>query len=86
VAAHFWAKRSRGAVELSSQARQLFSLLEPMFEELDMDAIKGVGWGLKTLGKYYPDLAADWLKKQVHRPHRALMERKARTYLGKREG
>ena len=32
-----------------------------MFEEWEMDAVKGVGWGLKTLGKHYPDLVADWL-------------------------
>ena len=49
-----------------------------------MDAVKGAGWGLKTLGKYYPDIMADWLAKQVvfrHRRHRALMLRKALTYL-----
>jgi hypothetical protein len=86
VAIHFWAKRSRGDAKLTSQARQLLSFLEPMFEERDMDAIKGVGWGLKTLGRYYPELVSEWLKKQVARPHKALMERKARTYLGKRGG
>jgi hypothetical protein len=86
VAVHFWAKRSRGDTKLSSQARQLLSFLEPMFEERDTDAIKGVGWGLKTLGRWYPELVREWLKKQVARPHKALMERKARTYLGKRGG
>jgi hypothetical protein len=40
-----------------------------------------VGWGLKTLGRYYPDLMADWLAQQVGRRHRALMLRKALTYL-----
>jgi 3-methyladenine DNA glycosylase AlkD len=84
VAVHLWAKRSRGAAELSLQAGQLLSFLEPMFEERDIDAIKGIGWGLKTLGKYYPDWAANWLKKQVTRPHRALMLRKATTYLSKK--
>jgi len=61
----------------------LLDLLEPMFEEQDTDAIKGVGWGLKTLGKHYPDLVADWLAQQVHRQRhpRALMLRKALTYL-----
>jgi hypothetical protein len=58
-----------------------------MFEEREVDAIKGVGWGLKTLGKHYPDLVADWLAKQVaHRQPRALMLRKAVTYLAKDEG
>jgi 3-methyladenine DNA glycosylase AlkD len=83
VAVHFWAKRSHGAPEHISQAKMLLDLLEPMFEERGTDAIKGVGWGLKTLGKHYPDLVADWLVQQVHRQRRprALMLRKALTYL-----
>jgi 3-methyladenine DNA glycosylase AlkD len=84
VSAHFWAKRSRGAAGRVSQAQALLVLLEPLFEEWDLDAVKGVGWGLKTLGKHYPDLVADWLEQQVvpsQRRHRALMLRKALTYL-----
>lgn len=84
VAVHFWAKRSRGAPELSARAGALLTLLEPMFEEWDMDAVKGVGWGLKTLGRHYPDRVTDWLIEQVtgrNRRHRALMLRKAMTYL-----
>jgi 3-methyladenine DNA glycosylase AlkD len=84
VSVHFWAKRSRGAAEEVPQAKALLALLEPMFEEWDITAVKGVGWGLKTLGKYYPDLVADWLARQVvpsQRRHRALMLRKALTYL-----
>jgi hypothetical protein len=82
VAVHFWAKRSRG--EHAAEAKGLLTFLEPMFEEWNMDAVKGVGWGLKTLGRHYPDLVADWLAQQlVHRQrrHRALMLRKALTYL-----
>jgi hypothetical protein len=55
-----------------------------MFEEWDMIAVKGVGWGLKTMGRHYPDLVADWLAQRVvpgQRQHRALMLRKALTYL-----
>ena len=55
-----------------------------MFEERQMDAVKGVGWGLKTLARHYPDLVTDWLVEQVahrNRRHRALMLRKALTYL-----
>jgi 3-methyladenine DNA glycosylase AlkD len=88
VAFHFWAKRSRGAPEYIPRAKELLALLEPMFEEQDEDAIKGVGWGLKTLGKYYPDLLTDWLAQQVvHRQRRprALMLRKALTYLPARQ-
>jgi len=84
VSVHFWAKRSRGAAEHTAQAEALLAFLEPMFEEWDMDAVKGVGWGLKTLGKHYPDLVADWLAQQVvhrQRRHRALMLRKDLTYL-----
>ncbi len=81
VAVHFWAKRSRGAPQLADQAARLLDFLAPLFEEREMDALKGVGWGLKTLGRCYPDLLADWLARQVRRPHRALMLRKALTYL-----
>jgi hypothetical protein len=81
VAVHFWSKRSRGAVEQAARAERLLTFLEPMFGEWDMDAVKGVGWGLKTLGRYYPELVADWLPGQVARRHRALMLRKALTYL-----
>lgn len=82
VAVHFWAKRARGAH--IAQAKTLLAFLEPLFEEQDLDAVKGVGWGLKTLGKYYPDLMTAWLSKQVaaHRGrYRALMLRKALTDL-----
>jgi 3-methyladenine DNA glycosylase AlkD len=82
VSTHFWAKWSRGDPEKATQADELLAFLEPMFGEQDMDAIKGIGWGLKTLGKYYPDLTAEWLRRQVaRRPYRALMLRKALTYL-----
>jgi hypothetical protein len=84
VAAHFWAKRAHGAPESVSQARKLLAFLEPVFEERDLDAVKGVGWGLKTLGRYYPNIATDWLVEQVvqRRRHcRALMLQKAVTYL-----
>ena len=84
VSIHFWAKRSQGEAELTDQATTLLALAEPMFEERDRDAVKGVGWGLKTLGRYYPDLVADWLAKQVvHRQRRcrATLLRKALTYL-----
>ncbi len=84
VAAHFWAKRTQGRAEYGQEAERLLGFLEPMFEERDMDAVKGVGWGLKTLGRYYPALTADWLRQQVverRRPHRTLMLRKALTYL-----
>ncbi len=81
VAVHFWAKRSRGAAELTPRAKALLAFLEPMFEEWNMKAAKGIGWGLKTLGKHYPDLLVEWLPRQLPRRHRAVMENKALTYL-----
>jgi hypothetical protein len=84
VAVHFWAKRSRGAPEWADRAQALLDLLDPMFEEREIDAVKGIGWGLKALGRYYPDLVSTWLHDQAavrRRPHRALLVRKARTYL-----
>lgn len=74
---HYWAKRSRGAAELLPQARMLLAFLEPMFGEWDMAAVKGVGWGLKTMGRSYPDLMVEWLPGQVGHRHRSLMLRKA---------
>ena len=82
VAVHFWAKRTRGGS--SAQAQQLFDFLSPLLEERDIRAAKGIGWGLKTLGRYYPDLAADWLRQQLFDQHRqpiAIVRRKALTYL-----
>jgi len=88
VAVHFWAKRKRGAVVYTPQAEKILEFLEPMFEEREVDAVKGIGWGLKTLGRYYPELVTDWLEFQVvekQRPHRALMLHKATTYLSKEQ-
>jgi 3-methyladenine DNA glycosylase AlkD len=84
VAIHFWAKRARGAAGTHARARELLGFLEPVLEEHEQDAIKGLGWGLKTLGKYYPDPTAAWLEEQLvrrGRHPRALMLRKALTYL-----
>ena len=88
VAIHLWAKRRRGTPGTQDQAVQLLSFLEPQFEEHQIDAIKGVGWGLKTLGRYYPTQTADWLHQQLFenkRKPRALMLRKALTYLPEAE-
>jgi len=84
VAVHFWAKRSRGAPQHRAGAETLLAFLAPMFDERDMDAVKGIGWGLKTLGRYYPDPVTDWLVELVGRSQRypcALLLRKAMTYL-----
>jgi len=88
VSVHYWAKRSRGSKECASRAEAVLTFVEPMFEEWNMDAVKGIGWGLKTLGRYFPDLVTDWLMQQVvreRRRHRALMLRKAVTYLSEEQ-
>ena len=79
VAVHLYAKRER---DQAGRAGRLLELLTPLFEERNTSALKGIGWGLKTLGRYYPDLLAPWLREQLatRRPHR-LMVRKAITYL-----
>lgn len=88
VAVHFWSKRSRGQAELSERAAELLRLCEPLLEEREMRAVKGVGWGLKTLGGQYPELVSDWLHEQIvvagKRP-RALMLRKATKLLSEDE-
>jgi hypothetical protein len=84
VAVHLWTKRAHGDPSKSEQAGELLAFLEPMFSERQREAVKGVGWGLKTIGHYYPDLQAAWLRRQVveiGRPHSKLMLNKALTYL-----
>jgi hypothetical protein len=53
VAVHLYVKRERRRPE---QVARLLELLAPLFAERDLAAIKGVGWGLKTIGRFYPDL------------------------------
>ena len=81
VAIHFWAKRCRATPD---RAQQLMTFLEPMLAEKHTETIKGVGWGLKTLGRYYPEHLTIWLGRRLEenelRP-RALLIRKATTYL-----
>lgn len=82
VGVHLWAKRARGADEKATQAKQLLAFLTPLFDEQHIEAVKGIGWGLKTLGRYYPEITADWLTLRVTRTRSsALMLRKATTYL-----
>lgn len=86
VSVHFWAKRTQGDIQNNPQAKELIAFLGNLFEERDMDAVKGIGWGLKTLGRYYPNLTSEWLHEQIvvrNRKPRPLMLRKAMTYLTK---
>lgn len=84
VAGHFWAKRTRGNEQFFGQAAQLLEFFSPMFEERDSDAAKGVGWALKSMGRYYPSITGDWLEKQLliqKRKPAAILRRKALLYL-----
>ncbi len=85
VAIHLWTKRSRGEERHLPKVRRLLAFLAPMFGEQDIDAAKGIGWALKTLGRNYPSTTEPWLVKQVKGGHgyRALTLRKATTYLSK---
>jgi 3-methyladenine DNA glycosylase AlkD len=84
VALHYWAKRSDGDEALLPQAEMLLEFIEPMFSEDKTSAIKGIGWGLKSLGKHYPDLVFNWLADRIIPsgiPYRSLMLRKTLTFL-----
>lgn len=83
VAVHLWTKRARGEERHLPKVHRLLGFLAPMFCEEDPDAVKGIGWALKTLGRYYPGAVAPWLVRQVGRARsvRPLMLRKATTYL-----
>jgi 3-methyladenine DNA glycosylase AlkD len=84
VAGHFWAKRAHGSEQYFQQTRRLLDFLSPMLEERDYDAAKGVGWALKTIGRYYPAIAADFLREQLlvkKRKTVAIVRRKALLYL-----
>jgi len=83
VAIHLWAKRSSGEERHLPKVRKLLAFLAPMFYEQDLNAVKGIGWALKTLGRYYPDVVTPWLVQRLtrRRAYRPLMLRKATTYL-----
>jgi hypothetical protein len=82
---HRWAKRVAGSDE--SGARRVLDFLAPVAGELETDAIKGIGWGIKTIGRHHPRLVVDWIIAQHHRRGRlsALMLQKATTYLSEDE-
>ncbi len=83
VAVHLWTKRAHGEERYLPKVDRMLGFLAPMFTEEDMDAVKGIGWALKTLGRYYPGAVAPWLVRQAGRARsvRPLMLRKATTDL-----
>jgi len=84
VAAHFWAKRSRGENGSTPTAENILRFLLPLLEETDIRAAKGIGWGLKTMGRYYPKITAAWLREQLldqGKQPLAVVRRKALKFL-----
>lgn len=83
VAVHYWAKRSRDIPGSDGQAQRLLQFAKPLTSDRDLEAVKGIGWGLKTLGRYFPLVVVPWLKQELpeEAPHARLLLRKALTYL-----
>jgi 3-methyladenine DNA glycosylase AlkD len=82
VAVHYFAKRKPTAM---TELRMLLVLLAPGLGEREYDAIKGIGWGFKTIGKYQPKLLTRFLENHVKRAHPTrLMLKKTTTYLSAR--
>jgi 3-methyladenine DNA glycosylase AlkD len=82
VAVHRFTKWNRTE---QNKVVKLLKLLEPALEEKRMAIVKGIGWGLKTIGHYYPDLLVAFLLKNRGRKLSGTMKRKAVTYLSERD-
>jgi 3-methyladenine DNA glycosylase AlkD len=80
VALHFFSKR---VLDEPEKTEKLLDLIEPHMEEKQIDFVKGIGWGLKTIGRHHPDLLVQFLKRQIDLKKNVskLMMRKAVTYL-----
>ena len=80
VSTHFFSKR---ILDQKERTIILLNILEPHIEEKDIDIVKGIGWGLKTIGKYHPDILAEFLLAQLSKDKKMskTMLRKALTYL-----
>lgn len=80
VAIHFFSKRVTTQPE---KTKILLELVEPFIEEKQIDVVKGIGWGLKTIGRHHPDLLVEFLKRQIDTKKKIskVTLRKAVTYL-----
>ena len=82
VAAHFFAKKCRDGKRDDKKAAEILELLDLQICERDIRIIKGIGWGLKTLGRYYPELLVSYMKTQISAKRiSAVIIRKCVTYL-----
>lgn len=66
VTVHVWCKRTKGEPKKTAQAKQILELLQSLFGEQERDAVKGIGWGIKSMGKIYPELVSDWLINSIY--------------------
>ena len=80
VSIHFFSKRVPDEPE---KTEKLLTLVEPYIEEKQIDFVKGIGWGLKTMGRYHPDIVVRFLNKQFiqGKDMSKTLIRKAVTYL-----
>ena len=82
VAAHFFTKRCQGDKRDDQKAAEILELLTPQICERDIRILKGIGWGLKTLGRYYPKLLVPYMKTQISSKRiSAVIIKKCVTYL-----
>jgi 3-methyladenine DNA glycosylase AlkD len=84
VAIHFFSKR---VTDKPEKTKKLLCLIEPFIEERQVEVIKGIGWGLKTIGRYHPKILVNFLTGQIKMEKKIskLMIKKAVTYLNKNE-
>jgi len=80
VSIHFFSKRIKNDNE---KTLILLKILEPYMGEKQIDIVKGIGWGLKTIGKYHPDLIVSFMRDQLDMKKKIskIILRKAMTYL-----
>lgn len=84
VAIHFFSKRVK---DEPAKTKKLLDLVKPYIETKQKDIVKGIGWGLKTIGKYHPDILIDFLSRQLKARKKLskLILKKALTYLPKEQ-
>jgi len=47
------------------KTKKLLQLIELHTEETQIDVVKGIRWGLKTIGRRHPDILIEFLKSQI---------------------
>lgn len=78
-AIHFFSKR---VLDQPEKTKKLLQMVEPHLEEKQIDFVKGIGWGLKTIGRHHPDILVQFLKSQIEKKDVSkTLVRKAVTYL-----